>query len=268
VQSIDSSGLIYFQFEQWLNSQTLVHAVFSRHGGVSRAPWASLNFGGTVGDSPEAVRRNHQRSFEALELDYAQACTVWQVHSADTVMVERPAQGRKWLARADGMITNVPGLPLTMRFADCVPILLYDPVQRAVGIVHAGWRGTVGRTVSGAVQAMAAAYGSRPTDLEAAIGPSIGPDHFQVGQEVVDAVRDTFGTTDGLMRRAADGTAYVDLWEANRRLLEREGVRKVEVANLCTYAHVTDFYSHRAERGKTGRFGAVIALREGDRGAA
>lgn len=228
---------------------------------MSRAPFDTLNLGGNVGDDPKAVRANHERMYAALGVEDSKACTVWQVHSADVVIANAPVRGRRWLAQADAMMTDRTGVPLSMRFADCTPILFHDPVRGVIAIAHAGWRGTVQGMASNVVRAMAAAYGSRPEDIQAGIGPSIGPRRYQVGEEVVDAVQAHFGTTDGLIRRnPADGTAYLDLWAANRLDLERAGVMQVEVAEICTAEHVDDFFSHRQEKGKTGRFGAVICL--------
>ena len=263
MERIDRGGPVYYRFEQWPESGALAHGVFTRQGGVSRAPFASLNVGGTVGDDLAAVRENLRRIYAALSLDGERACTVWQVHSADTVLATERTPGRHWLARADGMITNRPGLPLTMRFADCVPLLFHDPVHRAVGIAHAGWRGTVGMVGVSVVRAMQAAFGTDPADLQVAIGPSIGPERYEVGSEVAAAVLKAFGEDGkGLLHYPNGGKAHLDLWAANRLALERVGVRQIEVAGLCTAAHVDDFFSHRAERGKTGRFCAVIALRE------
>ena len=259
MRRVNGSGPVYYRFEQWTDSR-LTHGVFTRQGGVSEGPWASLNLGGTVGDNPLAVRENHRRVYQTLGLDEARACTVWQVHSADCIIVRGPVPNRRWLARADGMITDQRGLPLTMRFADCTPILLYDPVQHVAGIAHAGWRGTVAGAAVSALRAMQSAFGTRLQDVEAGIGPSIGPEQYQVGEEVVEAVRHTFGPLDGLVRRAVDGSAYLDLWAANRLALERVGVVHIEVAGICTASRTDEFFSHRAEAGRTGRFGAVIAL--------
>jgi YfiH family protein len=258
LRKVYSAGLCYYQFEQW---PALVHGVFTRHGGLSAAPWHSLNLGGNVGDSPQAVRVNHERMYAALAVRGERACSVWQVHSADVILVDRPVQGRRWLARADAMITNRPETPLSMRFADCVPILFYDPVQGAIGMAHAGWRGTVRGVASNTVRAMVEAFGCRPQHIQAGIGPSIGPECYQVGEEVVTAVQTYFGTLDGVVRRdPADGTAYLDLWAANRLDLERAGVEQIEVAAICTASHTDEFFSHRAEQGRTGRFGAVMTL--------
>jgi YfiH family protein len=258
VKRIAQNGLVYYQFEQW---PALKHGIFSRHGGLSRAPWASLNLGGNVGDDPAAVRANHERMYAALALPRERACTVWQVHSSDVVYALGPVRSRRWLAAADAIITDRPDTPLSMRFADCAPLLFFDPVQGAIGVAHAGWRGTVQGVGAQTVKAMTQAFGSRPEDIQAAIGPSIGPAQYQVGDDVVAAVQAYFGTTAGLIQRSPhDGSAYFDLWAANRLDLQRAGVEQIEVAGLCTAENIHDFYSHRRERGSTGRFGAVISL--------
>jgi YfiH family protein len=208
------------------------------------------------------VQTNVERIFDALTLDVKSACTVWQVHSADVVIAEERAPGRRWLARADGLVTDQVGVPLTMRFADCVPILFHDPTKQVIGVAHAGWRGTVGQVTRHTVETMQAAYGCDPADVQAAIGPSIGPTQYQVGPEVVEAARESFGTTDGIIHYGEDGSTYFDLWEANRLALERAGVQQIEIAGVSTAERTDEWYSHRAEKGKTGRFCAVIALKE------
>ena len=256
------NGVVYYRFEQWAQSVPLRHGIFTRLGGVSQAPWHTLNVGGTVGDAPAAVRENHRRIYAALGVPAARVCTVWQVHGAETVYARQPRPDGRWLARADGIITDQAGLALMMRFADCVPILLYDPAHHAIGLAHAGWRGTVLGAGVSTLQAMQRTFGTRPQDVQAAIGPGIGPERYQVGEEVVQAVHQAFGTFDGLVRRAPDSSAYLDLWAANRRALQRAGVAQIQVAELCTASHTDEFYSHRAEAGRTGRFGVVIALQE------
>lgn len=251
------------QLEYYVNNlwSDLRHGIFTRKGGVSQAPWHSLNTGGSVGDAAEAVRENHQRIYRALDVDADRVCSVWQVHSAEVIVAEGPAVGRHWLAQADGMITNRPDTPLVMRFADCTPLLLYDPQQRAIGIGHAGWRGTVAGVGTRLVRAMQRVYGCDPADIQAWIGPSIGPEHYQVGEDVIAAAAAYFGATDGLIGlAAADASPTFDLWAANRLDLHRAGVRQIEIAGLCTAVHTDEFFSHRAEQGRTGRFSAVMSL--------
>jgi len=258
LRRVSKDHLSYYQFEQW---PTLRHGIFTRQGGVSREPWASLNMGGNVGDDPANVRHNHELMYDSVKVNGDRACTVWQVHTADVIVATNPNPGQRWLAQADGIVTDRLDTPLTMRFADCTPLFFFDPAQGVIGIAHAGWRGTVAGIGANTVRTMIETFGCKPSNIQAGIGPSIGPDRYQVGEEVVEAVRTHFETTNGLIRRSpSDGTAYLDLWAANRFDLERAGVEQIEVAGICTVEHVDEFFSHRAEKGRTGRFGAVLSL--------
>jgi hypothetical protein len=163
--------------------------------------------------------------------------------------------------KADAILTDRPEVTLFMRFADCVPVMFYDPHRRVVGLAHAGWKGTVGGMVTETVAAMQVEYGSDPADIQAAIGPSIAAHHYPVGPEVVAEVEKAFGEEAGGLLDRSNGQAHFDLWAANRLLLERAGVRQVEVAGICTACHLEDWYSHRGEQGQTGRFGVLIALK-------
>lgn len=258
MQRMTAENLEYYQSDLLADTR---HGIFTRHGGVSDVPFGSLNLGGTVGDDVQNVQQNHTAMYRVLDVNADKACTTWQVHGADVVVSNGPVAGRKWVARADSIITNRERVPLVMRFADCVPLLMYDPVQKAIALAHAGWRGTVRGVGKATVNAMRDAYGSQAKDIQVVIGPSISIEKFQVGEEVVDAFAAYFGTTEGLMRRdPADGTAYMDLWEANRRDLVDAGVENIEIAGICTASNTHDFFSHRQEKGKTGRFGVVIEL--------
>ena len=255
---IQKDGLKYYAFDSF--GPGVVQAILSRRGGVSPAPWASLNLGGTVGDDAERVRVNRTRALSLLGRDPASLYDVWQVHGTDVAIAEAPRPPETPHLQADVILTDRPGVTLMMRFGDCVPILLHDPVRKVAGIAHAGWMGTVRGTVRAAVETMQVRFGTRPADLLAAIGPSIGPDHYEVGADVISQVRQAFGTdASGLLDERA-GRTYFDLWSANRWQLERSGVRQVEIARLCTACHTDDWFSHRAEKGRTGRFGAVLAL--------
>lgn len=254
----ESSGLRYYQFG--IFPAEVTQAVFTRQGGVSPAPWDTLNVGGTVGDDMDRVRENRTRSFAASGRSLVSMFDVWQVHSADVVIARAPRPADEPHRRADVILTNNPSVTLYMRFADCVPVLLYDPIRAAVGLAHAGWLGTVREASRAAIQAMQTEFGSQPGDIVAAIGPSIGPDHYEVGVDVVEQVYAAFGGDAQLLIRNQDGRTYLDLWTSNRLQLERAGVERIEVAGICTACHTDDWFSHRAEKGRTGRFGALIAL--------
>lgn len=254
----EAGGLRYYTFDTF--PAALTHAIFTRRGGVSPTPWDTLNVGGTVGDDAERVRENRRRLFDAVGRGLQSAFDVWQVHSADAVRADAPRPPEQPHQKADIILTNRPEVTLYMRFADCVPTLLYDQAAGVVGVAHAGWLGTVRGAATAAVKAMVRHYGSNPAAILAGIGPSIGPDHYEVGPEVVEQVRMAFDRDDPGVIDRRDGRAYLDLWAANRHQLQRAGVERVEVAGICTACHLGDWYSHRAERGKTGRFGALIAL--------
>jgi YfiH family protein len=252
------AGIRYYRFENLGEGAT--QAVFTRQGGLSPEPWASLNFGGTVGDDSERVRKNRQRALTALGFDPASVYDVWQVHGINVAIAEAPRPAAMPPVQADVILTNKPGITLLMRFADCVPVMLHDPIRKVVGIAHAGWMGTVRATVRIAVEAMQADFGSNPGEILAAIGPSIGPDHYEVGADVVMQVRQAFGSTSSALLRERSGAVHFDLWTANRMILEQAGVNQIELVRICTACNTGEWYSHRAERGRTGRFGAVIAL--------
>ena len=259
-----SNHLRYFIFDT-LADCGVKHAVFTRQGGSSPAPWDSLNVGGTVGDDPARVVENRQRSFRALNRPVESIFDVWQVHSSRVICADSPRPKRTPYRKADAILTDQPHVTLFMRFADCVPILLVDPVRKVVGLAHAGWQGTVKKVAASAVKALTARYGSSPADLMAGIGPSIAAHHYDVGPEVVGEVQRAFGVdASGLLRvnnGSPDGSGVqFDLWEANRLTLWNAGVRQIEISGLCTACSLGDWYSHRAEKGRTGRFGALIAL--------
>ncbi len=257
----ESGDLRYYTFASF-DRHGLVHGVFTRHGGVSPLPWASLNQGGTVGDARENVVENRRRIFAALHRPVESVFDAWQVHGTETICTDVPRPLDSPHEKADAILTDRPEITLFMRFADCVPIFLFDPVKRVVGQVHAGWRGTVDRASAAAIAQMQSRYGSRPADLLAAIGPSICVEHYEIGQsqETVDMVRQAFGKNAGAVLPRLNGAVHFDLWEANRMVLEDCGVREIELAGICTACYNEDWYSHRAEKGKTGRFGALLAL--------
>ncbi len=256
----------FFTFET-LSDASVSHGIFTRQGGVSPSPWQGLNLGGTVGDDPARVAENRRRSFAALGRAVETSYDVWQVHSADVVCTDRPRLPETPHLKADAILTNRPGITLFMRFADCVPILLFDPVRRVIGLVHAGWQGTVKKIVAAAVEGMENAYGCRPGQILAAIGPSIAAHHYPVGGDVVQRVLSAFGEEAAslLLSKSDSGDngqngVKFDLWAANLLVLEQSGVHQIELAGLCTVCNPQDWFSHRGEGGNTGRFGALIGL--------
>jgi len=179
-----------------------------------------------------------------------------QVHGDEIAYVDSPRLTREDLEGIDALITDVPGVAIGARTADCIPVLLYDPVHRAIAAVHAGWRGTVLHISAKVLREMASRFGTVPVDVRAVIGPGIGPDNFQVGEEVVEAFREAGFSMERIYSfngpRIPDtmrGGHHIDLWEANRWLLMKSGLRyaNIHIAGICTYAMNDRFYSARRE---------------------
>ena len=249
-------NISYFQFD----NLDICHAIFTRRGGLSPQPWSSLNVGGTVGDDLVRVRANRNLSLQALGCMPESVFDVWQVHGTDVICANAPRPDSESVRQADVILTDQCDLTLYMRFADCVPILLHDSRKGVIGVAHAGWRGTVSDVAASTVNAMTKNYGSNPADVVAGIGPSIGPDHYEVGSDVILQVMEKFKDDSELVLKSHHGKIHFNLWKANQIMLENVGVGKIEVAEICTACNTDDWFSHRAEKGRTGRFGALISL--------
>lgn len=239
----------------------VVHAISTRDGGVSSGRFATLNVSFSVGDDAANVAENVRRLAGALDTPPGQLFAAYQVHGNRVAVVEEDTPPRP---RCDVLVTAACERTLMMRFADCTPVLLADPVRGVVAAVHAGWRGTAARAAMAAVAAMRDVFGTHPRDVVAGIGPAIGPCCYDVGADVVEA----FADRPWAIRRTERGGTRLDLWEANRRALVETGVpeRQVEVAGVCTRCSSARFFSHRANGGQpAGRFAAAIGLAPGRR---
>lgn len=250
------NGVVHYRFEDLDGLDGLLHAVLTRIGGVSRGPYATLNLGHTVGDDAKAVEENHRRALIPLGLDPARVVSPWQVHGAGVDVVSREHLGTI-RPETDALVTAAAGVPLMMRFGDCAPVLLCDPVRRVVGMAHAGWRGVVAGVVGASVRAMTERLGCNPGDIWAGVGPTIGPCCYEVGGDVAGRIAGACPAEARIVRRA-DGRVYADLPAAVEAQLRAAGVEWIEQSDLCTSCRVDEFFSHRAENGHTGRFGIVI----------
>lgn len=264
LKGFDHDEMHYFRFDGIPNGDVARHAVFSRRGGVSVAPFDSLNLSMSVPDERDRVYANRRRVYGLFGRDTDTVVHAHLIHG-DAVARVSQADNGSWVEHVDGLITNEPGCVLSMNFADCAPVFLYDPRHQAIGLGHAGWRGTVVDLPGAMVRAMAVQFGSRPDDLIAAVGPCIGPCCYEVGDEVIHAVEGAFAEASSLLpgnghRPGGGRVAHFDLPAANRANLANSGVRHIEMAGLCTACHTDLFFSHRAEHGRTGRFGTVFAL--------
>ena len=260
----ERGGLATYRFESLAREGLpLVHAVFTRLGGVTRDPFATLNVGHSVGDDQAAVAQNHARIYAHLGLSEDRMVTAQQVHGNRVAVVTAADAGRV-CPGTDGLVTTVPGLALLLRFADCQPILLYDPDHHALGLVHAGWRGIAQGIARRAVETMQEAFGTQPRNLLAGLGPAIGPCCYTVSHEVASAMGYALPDWTRVMQSEGEKWRF-DLPAANAQQLEATGVRAVEQAHLCTACHNDVFFSHRGDRGRTGRFAVVAHLQPGDR---
>jgi YfiH family protein len=255
----DTEGIVTYHFES-LDVEGLGHAVFTRLGGVSQGPFASLNVGNTVGDDEAAVAENHARVYARLDLSAGLVATPLQVHGNRIATVMDGDAGRV-LPNTDGLVTGRPGIALMLRFADCQPILLYDRAHHALGLVHAGWRGVAQGIARRAVETMQDDFGTRPQDLVAGLGPAIGPCCYTVGQNVAAAMSYALPDWSQALTLQGEDTWRLDLSAANAQQLAAAGVRRIEQSHLCTACRRDEFYSHRGDNGRTGRF-AVVAFLE------
>lgn len=242
--------------------------VTTRQGGVSAGPYASLNLGLHVGDEPGGVLENRRRVAAALDAEPGDFVFCVQAHGPNVQVVTAADRGRGALNQddavqgTDALVTADPGVALTVMVADCVPIVLYDPVAHVLACVHAGWRGTVARVSEAAVTSMRS-LGSDPANVIAGLGPAIAPDRYQVGGDVYEAARGGLGSSAAKVI-SEDGTGkwLFDLWTANQLVLEEAGVpgRSIHVAAVPTGSARGLFFSDREVR-PCGRFAAVARLR-------
>lgn len=254
----------FFCFEGFPNRKQVQHAVFSRQGGTSPAPYDTLNLSLSVPDDRENVFANRSLAYATHGRSNDTLVHAHLVHGAEVAVVSRWNYGQ-YVGPVDGLITDEPGCGLTMNYADCAPILLYDPVNQAIGLGHAGWQGVVKDLPGAMVRAMQREYGTDPARLLAGVGPCIGPCCYEVGEPVISAVLDSFEEPESLLLspRGPDhssGRRYFDLPVANWRRLAAVGIRHIEMSDLCTACRTDLFFSHRAERGRTGRFGTLLTM--------
>ena len=253
------------------DSDRVVHAFSTRQGGVSLAPYATLNLGASVGDDPTAVEENRRRFFGTFGVESSQVVRVKQVHGDGVLTVTEDLVSRRGFPGVllderyeyDALVTNLPDLALVVSTADCLPLLIHDPVRGAVGAVHAGWRSTAKRIAARALEALATAYGTDPKDCRVAIGPGIRGCCYEVGDEVTKAMAVALPTWEAHAEGTRPDHWRLDLAGINRALLEAAGVRARRIADvgLCTACRTDLFFSHRAEKARTGRMMNLILLR-------
>ncbi len=266
-KKIDLLDILFF--ENLSGFKEIRHFVSTRKGGFSKPPYNSLNIGFHVGDDPEDVLKNRKRLAATIGISLNHFTMARQIHSGHVTIISEKMRGKGCydhkgaMNDTDAMVTNVPDICLVILVADCVPMLFFDPLKRAIGVAHAGWKGTLQCVAQKIVRAMQKVFGSSPRDILVGIGPSIGPCCYEVGPEVISQVENIFHTKkDYILNESKGGEGYFDLWKANLRQLLYCGIERenIEIAMRCTCHNPDLFFSYRHQKGDTGRFGAGIAI--------
>lgn len=256
------------QFPALVETGIVRHCLTTRLGGVSQGMFSELNLSFTRGDDPQAVLENYRRVAEALDVEPEWMVCSDQTHTTNVRAVTEEDAGKgltcpKDYTDVDGLITDVPGLTLATFFADCVPLYFVDPVHRAIGLSHSGWRGTAARMGKVTLEAMEEKYGTCPEEVLCAIGPSICRDCYEVSKDVADVFRQEFvGHEAEILTEKENGKYQLDLWRANEIVLLEAGVlpRNLSVTDICTCCNPQLLFSHRASHGKRGNLGAFLSL--------
>lgn len=264
----ENNGVSFFTFPAWSALPFVTHAFSSREGGVSQHEFATMNLNFNRGDSDEHVLENYRRFCSAVGFDFNKLVASAQDHHTVIRRVTSEQAGIGiWKPRdmqsVDGLITNEPGVVLVTYYADCVPLYFVDPVKKAIGLAHAGWRGTVAEMGARMVQAMQTEFHSNPGDLLVAIGPSIGSCCYEVDAPVYEKVMAlSYISPKDCLQPVSEGKYMLDLWEVNRQVLIHAGVpeNQITVGDVCTRCHSDLLFSHRLMGAKRGGMAAMMAL--------
>lgn len=266
----EKEGVTFLTYPAFEEMPEIVHGFSTRLGGVSEGIYSSMNLSFTRGDKEEAVKENYRRISSAMGVAMENIVTSDQTHTANVRRVTEVDRGNgitkpRPYKDVDGMITNVPGIVLATFYADCVPLYFVDPVQKAIGLSHSGWRGTVSKIGKITVEKMSEEYGTRPEELYAAVGPSICQKCYEVSEDVAEEFRRAFDPKywNTLFYKKENGKYQLNLWEANRIVLLESGIPEdhISMPNLCTCCNPEFLFSHRASKGKRGNLGAFLGIR-------
>lgn len=256
--------LEYLTFPSLEKTGIVKHLFTTRMGGVSQGEFSSMNLSFTRGDDADSVTENYRRIGEVLGCARSDMVASHQTHTTNIRRVTEEDRGKgitcpRDYENVDGLITCEPGIVLVTYYADCVPLFFVDPVHKAVGLAHSGWKGTAAGMGACMVRAMGEAFGTRPEELYAAVGPSICADCYEVSEDVAEQFR---GFDDAVGPGRRPGKYQLDLWKANRQILLRAGLEtdKIAVTDICTCCNSQYLFSHRASHGRRGNLAAFLGL--------
>lgn len=257
-------GVPYLSYPMLENTGIVNHGFSTRLGGVSKGHCATMNISTTRGDDPEAIAENKRRIAAAIGVEVEDMTFTHQTHTTNVAVVREENRGTRFM-ETDGMVTNVPGICLVTFYADCVPLYFVDPVKKAIGMSHSGWRGTVGKIGKVTIEKMTEVYGSNPEDLVVAIGPSICQDCYEVSEDVIEQFKANFaeGIWPELFYQKNNGKYQLNLWKANEHVFLEAGVKKenIAVTNVCTHCNPDILFSHRTTGNMRGNLSAFLALK-------
>ncbi len=271
METVERAGVPYLRFPALEETGLVIHGFSTRLGGVSRGCYSSMNLSFTRGDDREAVEENYRRMAAALGVETESLTLTWQTHTVNVRKVTWEDRG-KGVSRerdyrdVDGLVTDVPGITLVTFFADCVPLYFLDPVRKAIGLSHSGWRGTAARMGQKTLEKMREEFGTDPRDVIACVGPSICGDCYEVGEEVAAVFAEEFGPRwerEILRPGVRPGKYQLDLWKANEAVLLEAGIAPdhLHVTDICTCCNPDYLYSHRKMGEKRGNLCAFLALK-------
>lgn len=260
----------YIQFKNLSATGIVKHGFSTRKGGVSTGIFSSMNLNFKRGDDPDAVMENYRRMAAALNMRVEDMVLSDQTHTTNVRVITEEDRGKGILkpqdySDVDGMITNVPGIVLVTSYADCVPLYFVDPVRKAIGLSHSGWKGTVGHIGQKTVWKMHEVYGSEPKDIVAAIGPSICQSCYEVSDDVAEAFRANFTADEAadILLDKGNGKYQLDLWKANEIVLLEAGIQKekLQITDICTRCNPEYLFSHRIMGNERGNLAAFLGIR-------
>lgn len=261
----------FLTFRHLEDTGIVMHGFSTRMGGVSNGDCATMNLSFERGDLEEAVRTNYELLGAAMGFPTDSLVFSKQTHTTNVRVVKEEDRGKGFLiprdyTDVDGLITNVPGLTLATFYADCVSLFFVDPVHKAIGLSHSGWRGTVGKIGKITVEKMTEQYGTDPKDVLAAIGPSICQSCYEVSEDVIRQFQEAFEESlwPELFYGKEDGKYQLNLWRANELIFEEAGILKdhYSTTNICTCCNSGYLFSHRASHGRRGNLGAFLQIRK------
>lgn len=261
----------YLEYPLLTDTKIVHHGFSTRLGGVSQGCYASMNLSFTRGDDEAAVRKNYRRIAKSIGVKCENMVLSQQTHTTNVRVVTEKDKGKGIVkpldyTDVDGMVTNIHGICLVTFYADCVPLYFVDPVQKAIGLSHSGWRGTVGKIGKETIRKMEEQYGSDPKDILVAVGPSICKDCYEVSEDVILEFQKNFKERywKDLFYRKENGKYQLDLWKANEIIFKESGIlpEHIAVTNVCTHCNSEILYSHRTSGDRRGNLAAFLALKE------